>query len=259
MEVLDALLGDLSKTSIDHVVITGDLTYLGLPGEFRQAARWLASVGPPERVMVVPGNHDAYVATSRRETFDLWAPYMTGDGDTAVSTYPRLRVRGPIALIGLSSARPSAPLLAVGSLGNEQLARFEQILQQTGRRGLLRIVLIHHPPIAGSIAWRKRLTDAPLFAEVLKRQGAELILHGHAHVPLFGSLSAAHQEIPVFGVPSASHIGFNPRRTSRYHRYRLHRENGAWILGLTVRGYSRATKRFSTLQKREIPLPVFVP
>ena len=126
----------------------------------------------PQRLTVVPGNHDAYVAAPFLETFAKWAPYLAADEGAFTGLYPNLRVRGPAALIGLSSARPSAPFMAVGSLGRAQLKRLEELLAQTGRRGLLRIVLLHHPPVAGSIIWRKRLTDADPLARVLARQGA---------------------------------------------------------------------------------------
>ena len=213
--VLDALLLDLAEAAPDHVAATGDLTNLGLPDEFRQAALWLQRLGTPEGVTVVPGNHDTYVATSWQETFSQWAPYLAGDDDgAAAGVYPSLRVRGPAALIGLSSARPSMPFVAVGSLGRQQLARFEEVLEQTGRLGLLRIVLIHHPPIPGSISWRKRLTDAPLFGEVVARQGAELILHGHAHVSMEDELVAGTHRIPVLGVPSAANSSPIPQRTA---------------------------------------------
>ena len=254
--VLEALLRDLAVTAPDHVAVTGDLTHLGLPGEFAEAARWLAQVGPPEKVTVVPGNHDSYVAAPWQETFAAWAPYLAGDESAPAGIYPSLRVRGPAALIGLSSALPSAPLLAVGTLGREQLGRLEEMLEQTGRRGLLRIILLHHPPVAGSIAWRKRLTDAGPLAEVLARRGAELILHGHAHLPLARELVAGERKIPVFGVPSASDYGSHPQRVARYHLCRVERTAAGWTLRLTVRAYSPIEKRFLIAQEKDLLLPV---
>jgi 3',5'-cyclic AMP phosphodiesterase CpdA len=252
--ILGALLRDLAEMRPDHVAVTGDLTHLGLPDEFHQAARWLERVGAPERVMVVPGNHDTYVATSWQETFGAWAPYLMGDEGFVAGDYPSLRVRGGVALIGLSTARPSMPFLAVGSLGRRQLSRLEEMLEQTGRRGLLRIVLLHHPPLPGSIAWRKRLTDAGCFGAVIARQGVELILHGHAHVAMEGELVAGTRTIPVFGVPSASDSGFDPRRSARYHLYRFQPGGGGWMLSLSVRSYSHRQKRFVTTLERELAL-----
>jgi len=253
--VLEALLDDLAAAAPDHVAVTGDLTHLGLPDEFSEAARWLARLGPPQAVTVVPGNHDAYVAAPFLETFAKWAPYLAADEGAFTGLYPNLRVRGPAALIGLSSARPSAPFMAVGSLGRAQLKRLEELLAQTGRRGLLRIVLLHHPPVAGSIIWRKRLTDADPLARVLARQGAELILHGHAHVSLARELVAGGRRIPVLGVASASDSGSHRQRAARYHLYRFTREKGEWTLRLTVRVYSQREKQFLTAEEKDILLP----
>src|SRR3546814_219473 len=61
-EVLAALAADLAVLAPDHLVVTGDLTNIALPGEFVQVGRWLEGLGAPEGVTVVPGNHDAYVA-----------------------------------------------------------------------------------------------------------------------------------------------------------------------------------------------------
>lgn len=257
--ILEALLRDLGEVAPDHVAVTGDLTHLGLPDEFRQAALWLRRLGPPDRVTVVPGNHDTYVDAPLQETFSPWAPYLAGDDGSAAGLYPSLRVRGPAALIGLSSARPSVPFLAVGSLGRRQLARFEKVLEQAGQQGLLRIVLIHHPPVPGSTTWRKRLTDARLFTEVLARQGAELILHGHTHVYMARELVAGRWNIPVFGVPSASDSGSNPQRSARYNLYRFEHRAGGWALLLTERAYSHVEERFVIAQEKELLLSYILP
>ena len=57
-EVADQLIADAKALRADHIVITGDLVNLGLPKEYEAALQWLNSVGPPDRVTVVPGNHD---------------------------------------------------------------------------------------------------------------------------------------------------------------------------------------------------------
>ena len=251
--VLEALLGDLEEMAPDHVALTGDLTHLGLPDEFRQAALWLGRLGPPERVTVIPGNHDAYVAAPFRDTLALWAPYLAGDEGPA-GDYPSLRVRGPLALIGLSSARPSPPFFAVGSLGESQLSRFEKLLEETRRSGLLRIVLIHHPPAPGSISWRKRLTDAPLFTEALSRQGADLIIHGHSHISMVHELVAGRWRVPVIGAPSASYSGPDHRRSARYNLFRFERRGAGWALILAVRAYSHVDRRFVAGEEKEFLL-----
>ncbi len=256
--ILEALVCDMLAMAPDHIAVTGDLTQVGLPDEFRQAAVWLGQLGTPERVTVIPGNHDTYVAAPWQDTFQAWAPYLAGDGGPDNNDpYPSLRVRGQLALIGLSSGRPSAPLLAVGSLGKRQLTRLEELLLQTRRRGLLRVVLIHHPPVPGSIAWRKRLTDARQFAGVIARQGAELILHGHAHYSMVRELAAGMQKVPVIGVPSASSADLTLQRAARYHLYCFERGDNGWRVQIIARAYSAVEKRFMVVHQQEFQLPVF--
>ena len=257
-EVLAALLKDLKLAEPDHIVVTGDLTHLGLPSEFRQVGQWLSTLGPPERVTLIPGNHDSYVARAWDKSCSIWAPYLRSDASqdpaTASEFFPILRVRGPIALIGLTSARPSIPFLAVGSLGRSQLVKFEKILAQTGELGLLRVVLIHHSPVQGTINWRKRLTDSAAFAEVLARQGAELVLHGHAHYPIQSELETPAGKVPVIGTPSASALDRRPERLARYHLYRFERLAKGWSITLSVRSFS--FKQHCFIADEEICLPL---
>src|SRR6185369_3819675 len=57
--VLTALTDDIRAAAPDHVAVTGDLTNLGLTAEFASARLWLEEIGEPDRVTVIPGNHDA--------------------------------------------------------------------------------------------------------------------------------------------------------------------------------------------------------
>src|SRR5947207_10414209 len=59
-EVLDALVSDLRAQAPDHVAMTGDVVNLAIEAEFAPALTWLRSLGPPDRVTAIPGNHDAY-------------------------------------------------------------------------------------------------------------------------------------------------------------------------------------------------------
>src|SRR3954454_22503963 len=59
-EVLDALVADLRAQRPDHIAVTGDLVNIALEAEFAPARAWLQSVGAPELVTAIPGNHDAY-------------------------------------------------------------------------------------------------------------------------------------------------------------------------------------------------------
>ncbi|MDE2320306.1 MAG: metallophosphoesterase [candidate division NC10 bacterium] len=262
-EVLAALLHDLKGLTLDHVVITGDLTHIGLPDEFRQARQWLETLGLPTDVTVVPGNHDAYVRTPWADTFALWTPYMASDPGLQVegqqisdrSFFPSVRVRGHTALIGVTSAHPSAPFFATGSLGAAQINRLGDILDLTRQRGLFRILLIHHPPTAAMVGWRKRLTDGATLRALLARHGVEMILHGHTHRSSVVYLPDVGGTIPIMGVPSASARGSEPEQHAGYHIYEVRPSSHGWEVRTSVRGYSPGNRCFVARNQRVITVP----
>ncbi len=261
LDIVEALLEDLKVTRPDHTAVTGDLTHLGLPDEFVEAARWLAKLGPPDQVTVIPGNHEAYVGQKWSDNLSSWAPYLSSDdwqNDSRMTDFfPSLRIRGPVALIGLCSARPSPPFLAVGSLDKTQLVGLANLLRTTGEAGLLRVVLIHHPPVPGTIKWRKRLVDSSGFANVIADYGAELVLHGHTHAETFAEMQTPFGKVPVVGVPSASELNPRSGRCAKYNLYEIKQNDDVWQLKMLVRSYSEESGQFDGEQEKTLTLPHF--
>ena len=238
-DLLATLVGDLKSSAPDHVAVTGDLVNISLEAEFPPARAWLETLGSPANVTVVPGNHDIYVRAGASHAGDYWGAYMR-DSTAQVgpeTAYPFVRRHGAVALIGLSSALPTLPFLATGRLGPGQLARLSEILRDLGREGVFRVVLIHHPPVTARGKYFKRLVDAKNFRKVLAEHGAELVLHGHDHVPSLVWLKGPTARIPVFGVPSAScPPGYSPAPAA-YNIYRIGGAPGAWHCEAIARGF----------------------
>ena len=242
---LQAVAQDIAGQGFDHIAVTGDLANIALPQEFHLARAWLDALGASDKVTVVPGNHDAYVGVDWAKGLENWAPFMTGDDGRAPAgpdDFPFLRVRGPVALIGLSTAQPSSPLTATGAVGPEQLAAAEKMLRETASQDLFRIVLIHHPPQKSAASWRKRLRDAPEVRAMLGRAGAELVLHGHLHYSLLGRIPGRRSDIPVMGVVSASTDPESHYGAGGYHALTIDRRNGGWHLGVEIRRIELAAK-----------------
>ena len=233
-EVLEALCSDLAGLDCSQVLVTGDLTHIGLPSEFDQAASWLAQLGPPEQVAVIPGNHDACVSVAPELGLLQWRDYLASD-NAAGGSFPSLRVRGHIAFIGLSTACPTPPLMASGTLGNAQLADLAALLEQ--QAGRFRVVYLHHSPVAGAEIWRKRLTDAAGFRRVIAEQGAELVLHGHGHRARWEEIESPQGKRPVIAVPSASARGLHGADRAAYNRYSVSPADGGWELQVASRCY----------------------
>jgi 3',5'-cyclic AMP phosphodiesterase CpdA len=238
-EVLDVLVSDLLAQSPDHIAITGDLVNLALEAEFAQSRAWLESIGASDRVTVIPGNHDAYVRATQRRFVEVWGDYITGD-DTAdqAATFPAVRRRGPLALISVSSAVPTAPLMATGWLGHGQLDELAQVLSKLSFEQAFRILLIHHP--LRSDAHAKRLVDSSQLLALLRQHGVELVLHGHDHVHSTIWIDGPNGAIPAIGVPSASALAHGRYPAAAYNLFSIRRDGGAWRCALTVRGINDA-------------------
>lgn len=252
-EVLDALQRHLDMASLDQLLVTGDLTHIGLPQEFEQGRDWLRGLGSPQQVALVPGNHDACVSAPWDETFALWQDYMAAD-DGAGDSFPTLRVRGDIAFIGVSTGCPKPPLMATGTAGPAQREKLATLLQQTRERGLCRVLYLHHCPMAGFEKWRKRLTDAPQLQSLLEEHGVELVVHGHGHRAHFNELQTRDGTAPVIGVPSASALGLHGADVASYNQYEIEKNTTGWLLSVTPQHYERDSGDFAEGKSQQFNL-----
>jgi 3',5'-cyclic AMP phosphodiesterase CpdA len=234
-DVLARITTDLKGQAADHIAVTGDLVNISLAGEYAPASAWLATLGPPRDVTLVPGNHDAYVRAAASYPQLHWGEYMRGD-DAGETAFPFVRLRGPLVLIGLSTAVPTAPFLATGHLGREQIAMLAAALERYGREGLFRVVMMHHPPISKPARHFKRLVDGGEFRAALARHGAELVIHGHDHVHSLIELEGPQRRIPVVGAPSASAVAPGGHDGAGYNLYRIDGGGGGWRCEAIRRG-----------------------
>jgi 3',5'-cyclic AMP phosphodiesterase CpdA len=237
-EVLDALVADVKAQGPDHIAVTGDLVNLALEAEFAPARAWLDGVGPPDRVTTIPGNHDAYVRATFHRFGETFAPYLAGD-DGRIG-FPSLRRRGPLALISLSTAVPTLPLMATGTLGPDQLASLEEVLERLAAEDVFRVLLVHHP--LKSHARHKRMTDSAGLLTLLKRHGVELILHGHDHIPSTMWFEGPNGNIPAIGVPSASALAHGHTPAAAYNLFTIEKDNTGWRCEQTVRSLGAGFK-----------------
>jgi 3',5'-cyclic AMP phosphodiesterase CpdA len=235
-EMLERTIADLKSQSIDHLAVAGDLVNISLPEEYIAAQRWLGALGRPSEVTLVPGNHDAYTRRTEPEPVHHWSDYMRGDSD-AESSFPFVRRRGPLAIVGLSSAVASPPFRATGKLGDAQLQRLPQILAQLAGENLFRVVMLHHPPESSPRRQSERLLDGPKLVATLAQAGAELVIHGHEHINSVSWLDGPDdRRIPVVGVPSASAALGGKWEPAGYNLYRIDGTPGAWRCEMTSRG-----------------------
>jgi 3',5'-cyclic AMP phosphodiesterase CpdA len=239
-QILYDLVTAIRAQQPNHIAVTGDLVNIALREEIRRAAEWLQKLGSPRDVTAIPGNHDAYVPGAARAAREAWKPFMTGDAESRLH-YPLVRRRGHVALIGTSTARATAPMIATGHMSGAQLEELRVALMELRRENLFRVVLIHHPPVHGETALHRRLIGAERFRRVIRDAGAELVLHGHNHTRTLSSIDGKHGPVPVVGVPSASNeAGGGKHAPAGFNIYHIDSLRDRFACSMTQFGLTRS-------------------
>lgn len=246
----ETMVADLNALGVEHVLCTGDVTNLALRQEFEFArGKFDQLAAGPLGVTVIPGNHDAYVAEGVPLFAEMFGPYNTTDagwewteedrGDPGDDLHwPIVRMRGDVALIGVSTSRATPWFTAYGRVGPGQLARLGKVLGDPRLAGKVRLVAIHHPPAGKRATSRIRgLRDHTDFAAVIAEHGADLIVHGHEHQDLVEALPGPNEtSVPVRGVASGTYFHNKPDRTARYRIFEI---DGGQIRGDHVRVWDK--------------------
>ncbi|GMV42817.1 MAG: transcriptional regulator [Myxococcales bacterium] len=204
-QLLVALVDHLIAKGYDHVVITGDLSNLALDAEFARARRELERLGGPERVTVIPGNHDTYTAGSVRERrFQGWF----GDwmGTEAAEGFPFVKQVGGVTFLGLNSTYWTLPFLSYGRVGRAQRELLVERARDPRLDGTFKVVLLHHNlHRRGRFSEAtSRLRDRDAVARAIADAGANLVLHGHSHKAHRYHLGDTGGRIPVIGCGSST-------------------------------------------------------
>lgn len=228
-KILDIIIHDIAEHNPDLLLISGDLTNLALPEEFKQAAEWLHSL-PFQRIKIIPGNHDALVKTQWHNTQALWTPWTQA---YSYKDYPIVTQYNSIAIIGINTAIPTPPFFANGQIDENQLKRIRYALRQTGRRNLFRIAVLHHPPVSGIVSERKALKNKTKLQQILMDEGVEMILYGHVHKTL--TQKFPNTDIPMLGIASASSNSNHSHHQAAWRKIVIERFNDHYHADSTVR------------------------
>ena len=240
-DIANALRNDILNQAPEHIAFTGDGVNIASPKEFPQLLDWMSHFGPSDYLSFVPGNHDAYVKVPPEKSLNLLMPYMTGEMRSE-QPFPYVRLRRNIALIGLNSAIPRGYHSAEGWLGRPQREALRWRLAELKGKGFYRLVMIHHPPMAGISMRLRSLIDSPELSNLLKEAGAELVIHGHNHHRQLHWIKTKNFRVPVVGVPSASMTG--TRHPAEWNLYTISRSGGQWQTQVSIRRWNAITQSF---------------
>jgi 3',5'-cyclic AMP phosphodiesterase CpdA len=241
-EIAQAVAREVRARKVDHVVITGDVTNLSLESEFELVRAFLEhDLGlAPDRVSLVPGNHDMYTRGAHRtRRFQRYlGEYITSDlpgatGVPGVDRFPYARLRGPAVIIGLSSAVPSPPLFASGVLGRPQRAALHALLAHDEVRQRTPVILQHHPwhnPIHPVKNLMTGLADALEQHRVLNDLRRGLLLHGHLHRRIYQRIDTACGHLDAIGTTSASLLDPAEDRMGGFNLYEIEADGSVGAL-----------------------------
>jgi 3',5'-cyclic-AMP phosphodiesterase len=168
-ELLRTAIAEINAVEPDLVVLAGDLTDDGYPDQYPLAKTELSAIAC-ERIVFVPGNHDA------RNVGYLRFEDTFGARDSRL----RLSCDGlDVALVAVDSSKPD---LDEGEIGREHYGWIEE-----GFAGAadLRVFVCHHHlmPIPGTGRERNQVLDAGDVLSLLRQCAVDLVLAGHRHVP----------------------------------------------------------------------------
>ncbi len=237
--LLEALRTDVKAQQADLILISGDLTSLALPAEFARAVAFTESLGGPEKVMVIPGNHDYYTheAAQAGRFESYFAEYLRS------ATYPIVRFLGEsVAVIGVSSAVATGPYLANGRVGDAQRERLQALLSREDIKNRHKVLALHHPPQPSfqkhNGLWRG-LDDHRELRELAAACGVGTILHGHEHRGFCHTVTVGDWRCMVYDAGSAT--SGSPHYGARYNVYTF---GDAGLPQAESRQFDRVQQRF---------------
>jgi Icc protein len=178
-----------ARSGADHVVVSGDLTEMGTYAEFETLAAMLDEAKlDPERVTLVPGNHDAYTAPDAFSRA-LEGPLRPYRGNAAAHAGKVVDL-GDLYLLPLDVTRAQPVTRSAGEISAEAIRAVADRLCDPALAKKPVLVVQHHPPFEHARrAWQ--------WIDSFARHERVQILHGHLHRAVD----------KVFGAPGARTFG----------------------------------------------------
>jgi 3',5'-cyclic AMP phosphodiesterase CpdA len=229
--LLKGLLAALRTAAVEHLVVTGDLTFSSEASEFERVADMLRPWAEKGKLTVVPGNHDVWTSDAHASGRFLRAIGPDGRGmrkPTAV--YPLPVVLSPgVVLIALDSARHGEkPFETPGRLGQAQLQATRELVRAHAKEGRAVLLALHHHLVlpmervpSDAFVARMPLADADQVVRLVAELPVAAVLHGHRHCAFRVDLPGAAGPTPVLCAGSASRAADEPVRRARAYLYEV--------------------------------------
>ena len=249
---VEAVIADICEQKVDHLLITGDVSNLSLETEFAAVEQMLSKLNlTDEQISLVPGNHDVYTRGAQRSQrfFKTFERYMHSDlpvvgADTAhpSGVFPFVKLRGDVAIVGLSSAVVRPPVVSAGWIGPAQLSALDTLLNREELRDRGLVVMMHHPLINPQNPWRRYsrglAESAAMTTRMLSRDRA-VFVHGHLH-------EAAHRTLGDGTGHETPHLGTSSASLLTDGGYNIYNIDASGLQSAEYRKFDGATKTFAS-------------
>jgi Icc protein len=171
------------RVGANHVVISGDLTEIGTPGEYETLAEILHDSGiAPERMTLVPGNHDRYSSA------DAWRWALGGPlsafARTSATEHGKTVDIGAATLLPLDATFHQPVTRSAGCISRAALEALEARASDPAFANRPLVAIQHHPPFVRKTQawnWIDGLIGARSLMSLLERFRHLFVLHGHLH------------------------------------------------------------------------------
>ena len=197
------------RAGATHFVISGDLTEIGSDVQFDAFASALHDSGiTPDRITLVPGNHDAYTSA------DGWKRALEGPlaafRSSSACAPGQVVDRGEVVLLPTDSSCFQSIARSGGELTEDTMRHLEARLRDPSFQNRTVVLVQHHPPFQhkpGPWNWIDGLRGSARLVEMLVKHPQVQILHGHLH-RIADRLLGKNR---VFGAPAVVDDGDSPR------------------------------------------------
>lgn len=188
LEQIDAIERAVREGTFDIVAASGDFSQRARAGEFQRAAVFVREARANGPFISVPGNHDVawwYAPVgigSDARMYENYRRYIDADLE------PTLAAPG-VYFVGINTAHGVTPrtltwnphdISIIGDVTPAQVARTRTRFA-AAPRGDVKVVVMHHNPVAGQLSQRYGLKHTPRLLQAFSTMGVKLVLCGHDH------------------------------------------------------------------------------
>ena len=174
-------LREVRTQGFDHLLITGDLTEDGDLAQFEVLAELLTeSRIPPERVTLVPGNHDAYTDGGTYHEA-MKGPLRDYAPTSEIGATLRFR---DATIVPVSTAFHQSVLRSAGAIAEEELRNLASIAADPTLADRPLVFAQHHPPgrhFLPLFQWVDGLLEHNALSALFDRCPQLHVIHGHTH------------------------------------------------------------------------------